>query len=210
MAADELRQRVHDDVGAVLLRLAQVGRRQRVIDDERHAGLLGDGSDGRKVDEDAARVGDRLAKDRACFRRDRLLERRRIGGVRPLHVPIELLERVIELIDRAAVELAAGNELIARLEQRVEDEELRRVPRGDGKRRGAAFQRRDAPFQHGLRRVVDARVDVAEHFQPEQRGGVVGVVEDEGGGLIDRRRPRAGCGIRGGARMDGQGSKLRR
>ncbi len=128
MAADELRQRVHDDVSAVLLRLAQVGRRQRVIDDERHARLLGDGSDGGKIDEDAAGVGDGLAKDCARLRRDRLLERRRIGGVGPLHVPIELLERVIELIDGAAVELAAGNELIARLEQRVEGEELRRVP----------------------------------------------------------------------------------
>ena len=77
--ADELGQRVHDDVGAVLLRLAQVRRRQRVIDDERHAGLLGDGGDGRQVDEDAARVGDRLAEDRPRLRRDRLGERGGIG-----------------------------------------------------------------------------------------------------------------------------------
>ena len=65
VAAHELGQRVHDDVGAVLLGLAQVGRRQRVVDDQRHAGLLGDGRDGRQVDDDAARVGDRLAEDRA-------------------------------------------------------------------------------------------------------------------------------------------------
>ena len=146
-------RRVHDDVGAVLLRLAQVRRRQRVIDDERHARLLGDGGDGRQVDEDAARIGDRLAKDRPRLRRDRLFERSGIGRIRPSDVPIELLERVIELVDGAAIELAAGDELIARLQERVEDEELRRVPRGDGERRGAAFQRGDAPFERRLRRV---------------------------------------------------------
>jgi hypothetical protein len=42
VAAEKLRQRVHDDVGAVLDRLAQIGRGQRVVDDERHAGALGD------------------------------------------------------------------------------------------------------------------------------------------------------------------------
>ena len=67
-----------------------------------------------------------------------------VGGVRPRDVPIELLERVVELVDRAAVELAAGDELIARLQQRMEDEELRGVARGDGERRGAAFERGDA------------------------------------------------------------------
>jgi hypothetical protein len=45
VAAEELGQRMHDDVGAVLERLAQVGRRQRVVDDQRHAGALGDVGD---------------------------------------------------------------------------------------------------------------------------------------------------------------------
>ena len=40
VAAEKLRQRVHDDVGAVVDRLAEVGRRQRVVDDQRHAGAF--------------------------------------------------------------------------------------------------------------------------------------------------------------------------
>ena len=40
VAAEKFRQRMHDDVGAVLDRLHRVGRRQRVVDDERHAGAL--------------------------------------------------------------------------------------------------------------------------------------------------------------------------
>ena len=131
-------------------------------------------------------------------------------GVRPHHVPIELLERVVELVDGAAVELPAGDELIARLQQRMEDEELRRMARGDGECGRAVLERGDAPFERRLRRVVDARVDVAEHLQAEQRGGVVGIVEHEGCGLIDRRRPRAGRSVGGGARMHREGGEFRR
>ena len=38
VAAEEFGERMNDDVGAVIDRLAEVGRRQRVVDDERHAG----------------------------------------------------------------------------------------------------------------------------------------------------------------------------
>ncbi len=75
---------------------------------------------------------------------------------------------------------------------------------GNGKRRRAAFERGDALFQHGLRRVHDAGVDVAEGLQPEQRGGMVGIVEDEAGRLVDRRRTRAGRRIRLCAGMNGK------
>ena len=56
---------------------------------------------------------------------------------------------------------------------------LRRVPRGYGKRRRAALQRRDALLEHGLGRVVDARIDVAEGLEVEQRRGVIDVLEHE-------------------------------
>jgi hypothetical protein len=38
VAAEEFCERVHDDVGAVFDGPAQIGRCQRVVDDERHAG----------------------------------------------------------------------------------------------------------------------------------------------------------------------------
>ena len=75
---------------------------------------------------------------------------------------------------------------------------------GDGERRRAAFERGDALLEHRLRRVHDAGVDVAEGLQPEQRGGVVGIVEDEGRRLVDRRGARAGRRIGLGAGMDGE------
>jgi hypothetical protein len=41
-------------------------------------------------------------------------------------VPVEFLEGVIELVDRAAIKLPGGDELVARLQQRVKDEKLDR------------------------------------------------------------------------------------
>src|SRR5690606_40480252 len=69
---------------------------------------------------------------------------------------------------------------------------------------GAAFQRGDPGLQHRRRRIGDAGVDVAEGLQAEQTGGVVDIVENEGRGLVDRSRARAGRRIRLGASMDGQ------
>ena len=80
---------------------------------------------------------------------------------------------------------------------------------GDGERRRAAFERRDALLQHGAGRVADARVDVAERLQAEQRGGVVDVVEDEGRGLVDRRRARARRRVGLGAGVDRERGEAR-
>ena len=207
VSAHEFGQRMHDDVGTVLLGAAEIRRRQRVVDDQRHAGLFGNGGDGRDVDDDAARIGDALDHDRLGLRRQRLLEARRIGRIRKDHVPAELLEGVVELVDRAAVELASGDEIVARLHQRMERQELCRMARRHNQCRSAAFECCDARLEHALRRVADARVDVAEGFEAEQRRGVIGIIEDVGRGLVDRRDAGAGRGIGGGAGVDGERGK---
>jgi len=68
---------------------------------------------------------------------------------------------------------------------------LRGVPGSDRKARGAAFQRGDALFEHGSRRIADAGIDVAEGLQAEQRRGVVDAFEHVRRRLIDRRGARA-------------------
>ena len=55
---------MHDDVGAVLDRLAEIGRGQRVVDDERHARVLRDLGDRLDVGDHAAGIGDRFDEDR--------------------------------------------------------------------------------------------------------------------------------------------------
>ena len=207
MAAQELGQRMHHDVGAVLDRLAQIGRGQRVVDDERNAGALGERGDRLDVGDDAARIGDRLDEDRLGLGGDGALESADIVRIGPHHVPAEILEGVIELVDRAAVELLGRDELLARLHQAVHHDHLRGVAGGDREPGGAALERGDPLLQHRRGRVADAGIDVAERLQAEQRGRMVDVLEHERGGLVDRRRARAGGGIGLCAGVDRQGRK---
>ena len=207
VAAEEFRGGMHDDVRAVVDRLQQVGRRQRIVDDQRHTGAFGDLGDGLNVHDDPAGIGDGFDEDRLGAGRDRRLEGREVVGVGPFRRPAEILVAVIELVDRAAIELGRGDEFIAGRQQGMKGEEFRRVSRRDAERGRAAFQSRDALFEHRRRRVCDARVDVAESLQAEQRGGMIDVVEDEGRRLVDRRGAGAGRGIGLGAGVDGKGGE---
>ena len=119
--------------------------------------------------------------------------------------PAELLERQAELGQRPAIQVAAGQEFVARLQQGLEHQELRRVARGGGERGAPAFQARHPLLQHRDGGIVQSVIDVTEVVQVEQRRGVVGVVEHIGRGLVDRRDPRAGGGIGGGAGVHGAG-----
>ena len=207
VAADELGHRMDDDVGAPFEGPAEIRRRHGVVDDQRHAVAPGDLRDRLEVDDDAARVGQVLDEDRLAFRRHGALEILRIAGVDEMAGPAHALEGDAELGQRAAVEALGRDELVTRVQERREGEELSGVARGRGHRGAAVLEARDAFFEHRDRRVGHPRVDVAEGLQVEQRGGVVDVVEDVGRGLKNRRRAcaRGGVGSRAGvdrARLD--------
>jgi hypothetical protein len=72
--AHELGERMQHDVGAMFDRLAEIGRGQRVVDDQRHAGLLRDLRDAADVGDEAAGIGDRLDEDGLGLGRQRLLD----------------------------------------------------------------------------------------------------------------------------------------
>jgi hypothetical protein len=61
----------------------------------------------------------------------------------------------------------------------VHDQHLRGVAGGDRETGGAAFERGDALLEHGVGRIADAGIDVAERLQAEQRRRVVDVIEYE-------------------------------
>ena len=73
-------------------------------------------------------------------------------GIDEMAGPAEFFERQPELRERAAIEIARGDELVARLHQREEGEELRRVPR-----RGR-HRRRDRPRALAIRSSSTATV----------------------------------------------------
>ena len=90
-----------------------------------------------------------------------------------------------------------------RRHQREERHDLRRVARGAAdrrRRRLRASAMRSCSARDG--RVGQARIDVADFLQVEERRGVVGVAEHIGRGLVDRRLARAGGRVGPGACVD--------
>jgi len=100
---------------------------------------------------------------------------------------------------------ARRDDVRAGAHQRGDGEMQCRLPARRRDRADAAFERGDALLQHRVRRIGDPRVEVTRALHVEERRGVVGVLEDVGRRLVDRRGAGAGRGIRVGAGVDGQG-----
>ena len=141
----------------------------------------------------------RLAEERLGVRADRgppLVEV--VGVVDERDLDAQLGQRVVEEVVGAAVQRRRRHDVVAGLGQ-VEDRQrlgrlARLTARAPGCRRpcAAALERGDARLEHGLGRVHDPGVDVADLGQREQVGRVLGVAELVAGGLVDRHGPGAG------------------
>ena len=198
VAAHELGERMHHDIGAMIERPRDVGRGERVVDDQRNAVLVRDFRDRRDIQNVAARIADGLAIQHPGFGRDRFAEIFRIVGLDEYEVIAKTPHRDVELREGAAIERARGDNLVAR-----------RGDRSSSARNCAAcpLDRPSAatPFSSDATRSSSTavvgfmmrRVDVAEFLQTEQTRGVLGIFESERRRLIDRH----GAGMRGGIRI---------
>ena len=74
MAAEEFGQRMHHDMRAMLERPDQIGRGHGVVDNQGNARLVGDGRNGRDIDDDTAGIGDGFDEDRLGLGRYGLFE----------------------------------------------------------------------------------------------------------------------------------------
>ena len=156
----------------------------------------------RDVEHVAARVAQRLGEQQLGVRPDRgapLLGV--VGVVDEADLDPQLGERVVEEVVRAAVERGGGHEVVARLGDVEDGEGLGGLAGGERDGGQPALERGDALLEHVLGGVHDPRVDVAELGEPEQRGGVLGVAERVGRGLVDRGGARAGRRVGRGARV---------
>ena len=75
---------------------------------------------------------------------------------------------MVELVDRASIELFRRDEFVARLHECVENQKFSRMAGSNGKCRGAPFQRSNATFKHCIGGVGDAGINIAEGLQPEK------------------------------------------
>jgi hypothetical protein len=209
VAADEFRGGVEDDRRAVLHRAAEIRRGEGVVDDERNFVRVGQGGERFLVEDRAARIADGFAVERAGLLRDGLLPGGEVVRIDQRNFDGKLEERLLELRDGAAVQMRGGDDLITRRKERHQRDELRRHAAGDGERAGRAFKRGHAFLEDGRGRVADARVDVAVLLQLEKLRGLVGVVEDVGGRLVNRHGPRAGVRVGNVAGVDHPGLKTK-
>ena len=180
-------------------------RREGVVDDDRHAVLVGDGGDAFEVRHVQARVADRLEVDGLGLAVDRLLELVQLGAVDEAEVDAVLGQRVLEEVVRAAVQRGAGDDVVAGAGQIEDRERLGRLAGRHAERPDATLEGGDALLEDVGGRVHDPGVDVAELLQPEEPGGVVGVVEDVARRGVDRDGAGLGRGVDALAGVDGEG-----
>ena len=174
----------------------QPRRGDGVVDDQRHAVLVGDRRHALDVEHVVAGVADGLAVEGLGVRPHRGPPRVEVVGVVDEgHVDAQLRQRVVEAgcrcRRRGRRRTRCGCPASARFR-------MARVsaawPRGHGERTGdadgglgAALEAGDAGLEDPLGRVHDPGVDVADLGQREQVGGVVGVAE-----LVGRSSGRSG------------------
>ncbi len=186
-------------------RPAQIRRRERVVDQQRNAGGMGDIRDLRNVEHFQARIADGLADHEPGICSDGGADTVEVARLDEGGGDAEAWQRVGQEIDGAAVERRRSDDVIAGTQKRGDGEMHRRHAARGADGTDAVLQRRQPLLQHRGRRIGNARVDVAGALQIEQPGGMVGVVEHVGRCLIDRDRPCPGDWIGVLSRMQAQG-----
>ena len=136
----------------------KVQRREGVIDDQRKVMLVGNGGEFLDVEHVAAGVANRLAVERLGVLAHGPFPCVHIVWINPREADVHLLQKMLELVDGAAVERRRRHDVVARLEQREQRGHLRGDAARKRHRAAAAFEVRHALFEDGRGGIHDARV----------------------------------------------------
>ena len=199
---------VHDDVGAMRDRVAEIGRGEGAVDHQRQAGGMRDLRDARDVEHLAAGIADRLAEDQPRGGRDLLGERIGIARIDEGRGDAEARQGQPHHVAAAAIDRGRGDDVAALPHQGGDRDVQRRLAARHRERADAAFEGCDAFLEHRHGGIGDAAVDMAADLEVEQAGGVLDIAEDIGGRLVDRHGARAGHRIGPLARMQRECVKL--
>jgi hypothetical protein len=104
---------MHDDVGTVIERPAQVGRRHRIVDDQRHTVTMRNGRDALDVGDIALRIAERFDEHGLGFGVDQRLEGTRIAVIGKARFDAVLRQRVRKQVVGAPVKRARGDDVVA-------------------------------------------------------------------------------------------------
>ena len=192
VSADPLRERVDDEVRAVVQRAQQRRRREGRVDDEREVVLLRDGRVALDVRDVEGRVADGLDEDQARLLVDRGLHGGEVVHRGEVHLDAGVRQDRVELREGASIEVVRRDDLVAGLRDVRDGEEDRRRAGGERLGRRAALECREALGEDVVRRVHEAGVDVAQLAKAEEVGAVLRVAEVVGGGAVHGDGARVG------------------
>ena len=190
MTADELRRRIDHDVDAVLDRPQQRGGHDRVVAERREPVLVRRVGDRAEVRDVVLRIAEALEVDAPGVLVDEIVDLLWMVRIEEAHFDAHALHGLGEERPGAAIEARRRDEVLPRVADREDGGRDRGLTRGEGERRCAAVHRGEPLLEDVVRRVREARVDVAELREPEECGRVVRRVEDVGGRGVDRDRAR--------------------
>ncbi len=203
VAPDHLGERVHGDVGPVLERVEERGRRDRVVDDQRQLVLVRHLGDGLEIVHVALRVADGLGVEQPGVLVDGPLEVGRVARIDKAGFDPEALERERELGVGAAVELVAGHEVLAHRGDGRDGVEDGGLAGSRGQGAGGAVKGREPLLEHLGGGIGQPGVEIAELLEGEEVRGVLAVAEHVAAGLIDGDRPGERLLVGGMARRGG-------
>lgn len=204
MAAQELGQRVHGDIGAIVERLEQNRCCDGVVDDQRHAMRMRDLGQRLDVADVAGRVADGLGEHGAGVLVDQLLDGIWLVALGEAAGDALPRQDVREQRMRGAVKLRHGNDVAAVIGDVDEGKMQGRLAGRDRERTDAAFKLGDTLLQHRAGRIGDAAVTKTFGLEIEERRAVIGAVEGIGCGLVNRHgnRVRGRLGLVTGVNSD--------
>ena len=137
-----------------------------------------------------ARIGQGLEKEGFRLFVNQLFRLFGTVHVEKTRLDTEPFERMRRQRQRTAVELRSANDIVPGFGGVGERVENCRHAAGGRQCRRTAFERSHTLFEHIRRRVVQARIDIAEFLEREQVCRMLRVAEFIGGRLINRNRHR--------------------
>ena len=138
------------------------------------------------------RVPNRLHEERFGVFVDGLTEIFRVALIDKFHIDAELGQRVVKQVVGAAIETGRRDNVLARMAQVHDGQRLGSLTRRGRQGPRSPFEQRESLLEDVGRGVHQAGVDIAEFLQSEQPRGVIAVIEDVRGRLIQRQGARIG------------------
>ena len=195
VTADEFGGGMDNNVRAMLNGANQIGCPERVVDDQRQAVSMGDFGNGVNVGDIAVGVAQGLQVNGFGVGLNGGCDCTQIVGVHESGRYTKLGQGVGQQIVAAAVDGFLGHDVLPRLGQGLDGVGDRRRAGSQCQSCHAALQGRETLLQHILGRVGQAAVDIPSIRQPKPGGGVGGVSEHVGSGLVNGNSPGVGGGV---------------